>query len=554
MTTPSLAGTSLFALRARWQELVREQPAALLRIHLLASYTIDPLVPYAGVELHDAGLPAAFTVGTANQIVQQLLDGGGEVDGLRPDVLVVAPRFEELDGAPSTPAADWALELRRIVDVAVATARRQDCCLVVVLPAIPERRLHGVADVASLDGVVAAATLAREQLRRRLSTEPGVLVADAEQALRSVGGRHAHHPALFRLAKVPYTEEVFASVGAQLGRLLRCRYGCGRRLAVLDLDSMLSAGREPAQALRAATAELRGAGLLLAARASQDDETWRSLAALGDLLLDLLGACALDGRPVVEQLERLARDAGVPLAQTVLATCDPVLADDFAERSEAEVVVLADDPDSWLQRLGDAGLLDRAPDVALGDVGEPVAAHEDGLDAPDAATRETETLSLSDYVASLEVAVSYEPVSDADVPAITELVERAKDFTLGIRHAAPELAARAGQLVAVAVRDRFGDHGISAVVALRPSGGTCTVDLFSMSCAVLGRNVEDAVVEEIVARATRSGCDSVVFRHAPTPHNGPAQRFIHAATTREWLDASGRRVEVRAERETAVGA
>jgi hypothetical protein len=512
MEIQSPADMSLFALRRRWKEAVREQPTDLLRIHLLASYTIDPLVPYAGLQLDDAGLPARLTTGPANQIVQQLLDEAGDVRRLRPDVLVVAARFEELDGEYD--------ELLRVADVSVATAVVTGSCLVFVLPAIPERRPSGVGDIASPQGAVARATLVREELRRRLAGRPDVLLADAEEALRAVGSRHAHHPALFRFAKVPYTEAAFASLGSQVGRILRCRFGLGARMAVLDLDSMLPADG-PQHVLEPLLRELRGADIALAARGSADDATWQALAGHPELLCDLLGACALDDRPVSEQLERLAAGAAVPVSETLLLTCDR----DLAGGHDGRGLVLAEDPDRWAIALYDAGLLDRPADALDDDRPTGLA---DAVPAPAGA------LSLADFVASLDVAVRFAPVDETDLPAVTELVERAKDFTLGIHHGAAELAARRDELVGVAVSDRFGDHGLSAAFAMRIDGATCTVDLFSMSCAVMSRGVEDAVLRELVERAAAAGCDTIAVRHAHTEHNDVAVRFVGAAAEQAW--------------------
>jgi hypothetical protein len=44
---------------------------------------------------------------------------------------------------------------------------------------------------------------------------------------------------LYRFAKVPYTEQLFASLGAQLARVLCMRYGVSHRAAVVDADPSL---------------------------------------------------------------------------------------------------------------------------------------------------------------------------------------------------------------------------------------------------------------------------------------------------------------------------
>ena len=544
MGTP-LPADRLIKLRARWQQLRSQQPPEALRILLLASYTIDPLAPYLGVGLWDAGVPASVSVGAANQLAQQLLDENGILVRERPEVVVVAPRFEELgaraDGPGHAPAA-WREELVRLADLAVAAAERREFCLGFVLPAVPESRPYGIGDAGTVGGVVATAGLAREAVRARLAGRPGVYIVDAEEAVRAVGSRQAHHPALFRFAKVPYVEDVFASLAEQLSRVLRARHGHGREVVVLDSDSLLSAApsaREAIDALRAPLLELQHAGVALAVRCSaEDDAAWDALAEAPELLGELVENSVIDARPVAEQLRSIATDAAVPVEQTLLLTADEALAADLGGRA----VVLAGEPDAWPATLRAAGAFDRAPDVVL--PGERVAPALAGAGPRDDGAE----LSLADFVAGLEVSISYAPLREQDVPKVAELVERAKNFTLGIPHSAADIGDRAADVIAVSVRDRLGDHGISAAIELRNTGGACIVDLFSLSCAVLGRDVQDAVLGEIVDRAARDGCDTVILRYRSTGRNQLAVGFVEAAATRAWRSSSGVEVRVRADR------
>lgn len=549
-------GDGLLTVRRRWQEAVRQRTPALLRVRLLASYTVDPLVPYLGIGLHDAGLPARLSVGPFNQIMQQCLDDEGDTARLRPDVLVVAPRFEEMGGLPAAPDAawdGWAGELLRCADAALAAADRWGSCLVYVLPALPESRPSGVGDVGSPGGVVATATLAREALRARLAGQPGVCVADAEEAVREIGTRHAHHPALFRLAKVPYTEQMFAGLGAQLARLLRLRLGLGCRAAVIDADSLLLgdghdwAEREAVvDALRPPLQELHHAGVRLGVRGTRDpDGVWDTLAvAFPELLGDLLDTWAVDDRPAVEHLRAIAADADVPVDQTVLLTTDPALGAGLGGGAgTGSAVVLGDQPESWLTELRAAGVFDRLPDPVIRVPGE--ADSQIRLAPP------PETLSTADFVTSLNVVVTCVPADHGTITQVAELVERARGFALGVPHTADDIARRSEQIIVVAVRDRLGDYGVSGAVALKAEAGVCTVDLFSLSCPVLGRNVEDAVLREIVALAARDRCDRIVFTYRATGQNEAALGFLRDAADRAWSGESGREVRIHLEPDAA---
>ncbi|MEV0428679.1 hypothetical protein [Micromonospora sp. NPDC050495] len=523
----------LFALRSRWQAVCRTDRAPVLRIGLLASYTVDPLVPYLGLALHDAGLPATVDVGPFNQVVQQCLAGDGFPATVRPDVLLVAQRLEEA-GATGPAGAGWVEELLAGADAAVAAARRQGALLAYVLPAIPEDRPCGCGDAVDADGVTAAATAARERLRVRLAADPRVLLVDAEEAVRAVGARHAYHPALFRFAKIPYTEEVFAALGAATAGLLRRWYGAAPRALVLDGDALADPAA-PLPVLR----ELRAAGLAVALRAGGPG--WWSAGSCAELL-PVLDGWVTDDRPVPAQLAEVAAGLDLAPAQLVLVTTGPDAGPGGpdAPGPVGATLRLGADPAGWADTLRAARLTDRIPDRrwAGGATGAPAVAPAD----PPAG------LSLDDFVSSLDVRLAYRPVAAGDVPPVAELVARAHDFALCPAPPAGVLAGRAGDLLAVEVRDRLGDYGTGGLVAVRPDADRWTVDLFSLSCPVLGKGVEAAVLREVAGRAAAAGAGEVRVHWTDTGRNGAAARFL---STLDGL--TGTPVPVRAVRVDAAG-
>lgn len=328
--------------RSAWKQAVRAGTAAVLRISLLASYTVDQLVPYLGLPLHQAGLPARFHVGPFDQIVRQCLDDDGETAAAAPDVLVTAPRFEEL--GPAGPR--WARDLTDIADTALAAAGRWQATLVFVLPALPDERDLGVGDAASLAGTAVLATWAWEAARALLAGQPGVLLADAEDAIRDVGAARAHHPAMFQLAKVPYTEELFARLGGHLARLLASRYGAGVRAVVLDGDSLSDA---PAAALRGPLRALHRSGTRIGLCAT-DPAVWTGLATHWPELVVHAGATAINPGPAATRLAEVATALDVPAGSAVLVTTDPDLL-------PGRAVLLGPQPETWPATLAAADCL-----------------------------------------------------------------------------------------------------------------------------------------------------------------------------------------------------
>ncbi|RSD07780.1 hypothetical protein [Amycolatopsis eburnea] len=216
-----------------------------------------------------------------------------------------------------------------------------------------------------------------------------------------------------------------------------------------------------------------------------------------------------------DPLRRLAA-AGVRIGAQdepgLLLTADPELAS-----AAAEGVLLGPATEDWPAELHEAGVFDRPL---------PRRAGAAAVAPPEA----NATLSLEDFLAGLELSVTF---GEPDVPKVTDLLARAKDFVLGPVPAGfdPAEFATAGDrlLLAASVRDRFGDHGLGAVAALEFASGVCRVEVFSISCPVMGRGVESVVLKEIVGRAEGRGCATVELVVAATGRNDVALEFAASA-------------------------
>src|SRR5215470_9994674 len=338
----ALAGAAA-AVRTRRRGL--QAAPAVLTVGLLASYTIDPIEPYLHVALVDANLVPEIVVGPFNQIMPECLDDRGRMAGLAPDVLVVAPRWEEM------PDGEEEGELLRLADAALEAADRRETCLVFVLPALPQHRA-GVADAGHPDGVTAAATAARQRLRDRLAGRPHVLVADAEEAVRDVGALRAYHPGLHAFARIPYTEETFWRLGLGIARLLRVRFGGVSRATVLGGDILTS---PYAEVLRDPLLRLGEAGVRLAVAALDDRDAF-------------LDALTSDWAPLAPYLvgEWTAKAGAEPLravagrlGPSLLLTTDPELAGAANAIDGLEPVLLGSAPETWPAELQEAGVFDR---------------------------------------------------------------------------------------------------------------------------------------------------------------------------------------------------
>ncbi|KXV23049.1 HAD-IIIC family phosphatase [Gluconobacter japonicus] len=132
---------------------------------------------------------------------------------------------------------------------------------------------------------------------------------------------------------------------------------------------------------------------------------------------------------------------------------------------------------------------------------------------------------LDSYLANLDMKLAYGSFNPANLQRITQLVNKSNQFNLTTRRYAQEELAAIMQDDASAgiwfrLTDRFGDNGLIAVVIVRDQPDTALeIDTWLMSCRVLGRGVEEATLEVIVAEAQKRGKTSLRGVYRPSAKN-----------------------------------
>jgi FkbH-like protein len=135
--------------------------------------------------------------------------------------------------------------------------------------------------------------------------------------------------------------------------------------------------------------------------------------------------------------------------------------------------------------------------------------------------------SLDDYLLMLETTMRVSSATEADLGRIEQMFQRTNQFnTTTKRYSLGELAAfvssSAHALVLGQVRDRFGDHGI-VVAALLRCDEQAVIDSFLMSCRVIGRGVESAMLAHLATVAAQHGYDELHGEFVPTRKNEPSR-------------------------------
>ena len=127
---------------------------------------------------------------------------------------------------------------------------------------------------------------------------------------------------------------------------------------------------------------------------------------------------------------------------------------------------------------------------------------------------------------------------------MAQLTQRTNQFNFTtIRRTEPEIraASSGGSIVLrVKVRDRFGDYGLVGLVVADARSNVLAVDTLLLSCRVLGRGVEHAILRHLGEIAIERGLSQVQLAYLPTPKNEPARAFAESVAANYRSEESDR--------------
>jgi FkbH-like protein len=549
----SAVGQSPLQRRLAWRKTVSGLPVDAPRVAVLATFTAQPLEALLGAALNDEGVPGRIHIGPYDQILAECLMVGSEIDQLNPNVLVIWPRLEDLWRALPVPLVDdlhtYVEALTELAVSCAEAASKWSATLVFVLPAHPELRPLGVGDSSNPVGVSAAWEAARLETRRVLAGRSGVLIADAEVAVRRLGVDQSFDPRTMTSARVPFSDALFSLMADDVARLVKLAKLGAKKLAVVDADNTLWGGvvgedgadgidlldNGPGEAFRAFQdwlIELRRSGMIIGvASKNNEPELWEAFARR-DMRLqrDQLAAWRVNWEPKPANIVAMVDELNLGLSSVVFIDDNPVeLAQVHDALPEVATLQMPQDPSLWQRELARSGLLDRLPPT-LEDLGRAQSY------AAETVRRVVRTqMSPDEYLASLDINVDLTDPGQPDLARLAQLVAKTNQFTLGgPRHDEATLAALiedpSVHIRLVSVVDRFGDYGIVGATICRITPQP-TLDTFVLSCRAMGRGVEEAMLSDACAIAGGSINVTVL----ETARNSPGRTFfaIHGASVGE---------------------
>jgi FkbH-like protein len=550
MRSSSVLNLSLDELVLHRRRLRRELLAAEglkdIRIAVLGGTTTNEVVDLLEILLLAHGFRPEFHQSEYGRYYEDAVLEPHEIAAFKPDLIYIHTCSKNIRTWP--PIACTEAELGSYVDAelnryrAIWDSLNQNigCQIVQNNFELPSHAILGNLDAVSPGGATRFIQEMNRQFALEAQSNPRLTLQDLSSISARIGLDHWFDPERWFSYKIVNTVEASFAIASSLAALVRAMFGRTRKLLVLDLDNTLWGGiigddgpdkivlgretpvAEAYTAFQEYCLSLRERGILLAVCSKNEEATAKLGFAHPDSVLRLehLSAFRANWDPKHENILSIAKELNLGADSFVFVDDNP------AERAIVEAQI---------------------PGIAVPDVGSEVSkfiaiieanryfeqlsmARED-LDRArlyeenaKRATLESKFANYGEYLDSLEMTAEIDTFNSTYMERITQLTNKSNQFNLTTRRytlAEIESTAADGNHIGIYGRltDRFGDNGLISVVLGAIDGRKLHLDLWLMSCRVLKREMEIAMLDSLVARAREKNIREIVGYYFPTSKN-----------------------------------
>ena len=517
------------------------------RLAILGSSTISHLAPSLRIGALRRGFWLKVYACGYGQYLQDLSDSTSDLHILRPTTILFSFDAEhlvrEIDSTMSAIDARAALH-RTIAHVRNCwrIAREAFHCTIFQQTPLPVFRALLGNNEHRLPGSRNRMISKLNEAMRIAADEDGVDILSLEERVIQDGLSRWTDTGMWHLAKQEISSAAAPLYGDIVARLMAAQQGRSYKCLVLDLDETLWGGvvgddgiegiiLGPGSALGEAFArfqryalELRQRGIVLAVCSKNDEaialEVFDSHPEMILRRKDI--ACFIanwNDKP--SNLRSIAHQLNIGLESMVFVDDSPF--ERNLVRMELPMVAvpeIGDDPALRADCLADAGYFESLAiteeDHVRTDLYHANAARE---------VLQAEALDLNSYLRDLRMELVWRRFDSVATLRIVQLINKTNQFNLtNRRYDEAGILAVMNDPDSFGIQfrliDRFGDNGIIAIViGRRMDGNDVLLDTWVMSCRVLGRRVEEAVLSVVAAESRNRGAHQLVGEFYPTGKN-----------------------------------
>ncbi len=141
-----------------------------------------------------------------------------------------------------------------------------------------------------------------------------------------------------------------------------------------------------------------------------------------------------------------------------------------------------------------------------------------------------ETPTMDGFLLSLSITINIALCNFVISDRVVQLINKTNQFnTCNLRLNKTEVLdymnSTEKQIVVANVSDKYGEMGLVAVLLLSFKDDIAIIDNFLMSCRVMGRKIEDDIINKVMDDLTKLGINRMVAYYRPSAKNKPVEKL-----------------------------
>ncbi len=500
-----------------------------------ATFTVDYMLPSLDFILNSVGLVSEVDVAPYHQVYQQLLDPSSltsqNTKGVNVFILRLEDFFRDKTQIEHTSTHVDGTVAELLEALSKFTQKMGSPTVVALLPCSP--RVTG-----DLKLRLDAATTTLESQLKHISSLVTISAEDLHRTSFDVVT--GYDEMSDELAHVPFSESSFSALALAIARKVHMLRVPARKVLVLDCDNTIWKGVVGEDGVNGITlppaflqiqqfaVEAQSQGILIClASKNAEQDVLEVFEKRTDMILKMehIVSHRINWESKFKNLESLANELNLGIDSFVFFDDNPVECGQMRQALPKVITLQVSPDDEVTSFLEHMWLFDKLA-VTEEDTKRTQMYRENSARQK----IEDSTTDIASFLASLELVIDIGRPDEDEWPRVAQLTQRTNQFNFTtIRRNEPDMRALAlldgAHVLRVKVRDRFGDYGLVGVTVSRQLEDALQVDTMLLSCRVLGRGVEHAMIRQLGEMAKSANLNRLNLPYVLTPKNEPARAF-----------------------------
>ena len=522
------------------------------KIAILGGSTTNDIKLVLELFLLDQGIKPEFYESEYNKFYEDAVFGNEELDTFAPDVIFIHTSFRNIINLPKiTDTAEdvdakLESEFARFNQVWTALRNRYNCTIIQNNFEYPHYRLLGNKDATDIHGKVNFVTRLNLLFAQYAQENDNFYINDINYQASQYGLEKWSDEFYWFMYKYALCLRAIPYLSFNVSNIIKAIYGKNKKALVLDLDNTLwggiigddgveniAIGQETAQSeafteFQEYIKEHKDLGILL--NVNSKNEMENALAGLAHpesvLSKDDFIVIKANWEPKSKNLYEIANELNLGIDSLVFVDDNPaereIVNQEFSSVSTPDI---GNKPEYYLRAIDRSGYFE-CVSISADDLKKVNMYKQNAQRKQMLATFEN----YGDYLLSLNMNATIESFIPMYMQRIAQLTNKSNQFNLTTKRysqADIEQVANSDEYITLygKLTDKFGDNGVVSVVIGHIEGDALDIELWIMSCRVLKRDMEFAMMDMLIDKAKENNIRKVYGNYYPTAKNSMVKEF-----------------------------